>query len=224
MRSARVLRAALLAGAMLGAGSAAATGPDARRGTASVIDGDSLILAGEEIRLEGIDAPEALQTCTVRGRRWHCGRAASETLAFLLQGAEIRCTWRERDSYGRALGTCYRGDIDINAMMVELGMALAYRHYTARYDAEEARARAARHGLWDAEFEPPWQWRRRQPRTPASAAECAVKGNVNRHGERIYHERGSPAYPRVRIRPDEGDRCFDSPAAARAGGFRAPRR
>jgi endonuclease YncB( thermonuclease family) len=33
-------------------------------GLATVIDGDTLVIAGERIRLEGIDAPELHQDCT----------------------------------------------------------------------------------------------------------------------------------------------------------------
>jgi len=39
-----------------------------------IIDGDTLDLAGERIRLHGIDAPEKDQTCTIDGRTWEWGR------------------------------------------------------------------------------------------------------------------------------------------------------
>jgi len=37
-------------------------------GPARVIDGDTIIVAGEHVRLEGIDAPERKQTCQRNGR------------------------------------------------------------------------------------------------------------------------------------------------------------
>ena len=80
-------------------------------GPAQVIDGDSIRIADIEIRLHGIDAPEAKQMCKVKGKDWRCGHAATETLSFLLIGAPIRCTWTERDQYDRALATCYRKDM-----------------------------------------------------------------------------------------------------------------
>jgi len=44
-------------------------------GRASVIDGDTLEIAGKQIRLLGIDAPESSQTCTdSRGSRYRCGQ------------------------------------------------------------------------------------------------------------------------------------------------------
>ena len=39
-------------------------------GPATVVDGDTIIVAGERIRLEGIDAPELRQTCTAYGQQW----------------------------------------------------------------------------------------------------------------------------------------------------------
>ena len=40
-------------------------------GTASVIDGDTIEVHGQRIRLHGIDAPESRQLCRLNGRR--CG-------------------------------------------------------------------------------------------------------------------------------------------------------
>ncbi|MGR8921418.1 MAG: thermonuclease family protein [Gammaproteobacteria bacterium] len=215
------LCAALLTAALL----APATAPAAEvSGRARVIDGDSLRIGDEEIRLKGIDAPEFTQVCQVRGRDWRCGRAAAETLGFLLTNAALRCTFDERDVYGRALATCWRGEVNVNAMMVEVGMALAYRRYSSRYVEQEDIAREAKRGLWDSEFTPPWDVPRGHGRGAPASQDCPVKGNVNRKGEQIYHQPGDRDYARVRIRPDEGDRCFETAAAAEAAGFRAPRR
>ncbi|MCB1484044.1 MAG: thermonuclease family protein, partial [Hyphomicrobiaceae bacterium] len=46
------------------------------RGAARVIDGDSLYVGQNEVRLKGIDAPEGRQTCLRDGRDWDCGNAA----------------------------------------------------------------------------------------------------------------------------------------------------
>jgi endonuclease YncB( thermonuclease family) len=42
-------------------------------GLASVIDGDTIAVAGERVRLEGIDAPELHQDCTAYGQQWAVG-------------------------------------------------------------------------------------------------------------------------------------------------------
>ena len=51
---------------------------------------------------------------------------------------------------------------------------------------------------------------------------CAIKGNVNSDGERIYHAPDGRSYSRTDIKPEEGDRWFCNEAEAVAAGFRAP--
>ncbi len=50
-------------------------------GTASVIDGDTIEVHGQRIRLHGIDAPESRQLCRLDGKSWPCGRDAANALA-----------------------------------------------------------------------------------------------------------------------------------------------
>jgi Bacterial SH3 domain len=49
---------------------------------------------------------------------------------------------------------------------------------------------------------------------------CAIKGNVNSSGEKIYHVPGGAFYNRTDIKPEEGDRWFCTEAEAQAAGFR----
>ncbi len=53
-------------------------------GPAGVVDGDTIEVGAERIRLHGIDAPEGRQACERRGVTWPCGAEASATLRFLV--------------------------------------------------------------------------------------------------------------------------------------------
>ena len=219
---------ALGAAALLGgcAAAPAQSGAAAQvSGIAQVSDGDTLVVAGERVRLFGIDAPELAQRCGPA--QAPCGAHASDALRRLVAGRMVSCSWRERDSYNRALGTCHVGARDLGAAMVAQGWAIAYRRYSDAYVREEADARAAKRGLWHTGFEPPAAYRasRRQglpPQAPPRAG-CAIKGNIAASGARIYHLPGAQGYDAVRIDVDGGERWFCSTGEAEAAGWR-PRR
>ncbi len=50
-------------------------------GVASAIDGDTIEVHGQHIRLHGIDAPESRQLCHLDGKPWQCGKDAANALA-----------------------------------------------------------------------------------------------------------------------------------------------
>lgn len=130
-------------------------------GRASIIDGDTIEIRGERLRLEGIDAFEARQHCMREGKAWPCGRRAAFALAEKLSSSNVRCTWAARDRYRRALATCFLGAENINAWLVREGWALAYRQYSKAYVEEEAKAKAAGAGAWTGTFAAPWDYRGR---------------------------------------------------------------
>ena len=129
-------------------------------GVAQAIDGDSIRIAGVEIRLKGIDAPELFQTCVVSGRTEPCGRQARAALTRLLAGGLTTCVGSERDRYGRMLARCRVRGLDVNAAMVRDGQAVAF----GGYEREEAEARTRHVGLWAGEFQRPRDWRASHPR------------------------------------------------------------
>ena len=138
-------------------------------GPARVIDGDTIQIAGEHIRLHGIDAPEKNQFCWINGVSWECGLAASGELVQLTAGKRIICREKDVDRYGRTVAVCYVGLTDVNAAMVANGWAPAYRQYSTDYVGIEQKARAAQRGLWKGEFVPPWDWRRGERLSNADA-------------------------------------------------------
>lgn len=124
-------------------------------GIAVVHDGDTLTLAGERIRLLGIDAPEYGQICSRDGEDYPCGRKARAALVELIGGRSVSCSGWERDRYGRLLASCRAGDTDVNRTMVATGWAVAY----GDFGEAEADARKRGAGLWAGEFERPRDWR-----------------------------------------------------------------
>lgn len=132
---------------------------DDRAGAAQVHDGDTITVAGQRIRLYGIDAPELSQDCRDRdGATYACGRLAKLRLERLTRG-EVRCDAVETDRYRREVSICRAGDVDLGAAMVSSGWARAYLRYSLRYADSEREARDARRGLWAGAFEDPWAWR-----------------------------------------------------------------
>jgi endonuclease YncB( thermonuclease family) len=130
-------------------------------GGARIIDGDSLSVAGVEIRLFGIDAPELSQTCMRAGEHWPCGRDAAAALRLAAAGREVTCRPRDKDRYGRVVAVCHAGGVDLGAAMIKGGLAVAY----GAYAADEREARDARRGIWSSNFDTPAEWRARHPRT-----------------------------------------------------------
>lgn len=129
-------------------------------GIARIIDGDSIVVAGVEIRLYGIDAPEYRQYCFRRGRPWACGVEATRTLRALIANRPVACRAREQDRYGRTVAVCSVGGADLGAAMVAGGHAVAY----GAYDGEERAAHEAGRGIWSSSFDRPAAWRAKHPR------------------------------------------------------------
>ena len=102
-------------------------------GQVRVIDGDTLSMTGERIRLLGIDAPEADQTCSRAGAAWECGRDAAALLSGLTDGKQVSCEQVGRDSYDRIVAVCRAGRVDLSETMAFAGFAVALPQFTAAY-------------------------------------------------------------------------------------------
>ena len=191
-------------------------------GRAAVVDGDTLDIGGERVRLLHIDAPEAAQP--------H-GPAATRHLAGLVRGRTVTCIGEAEDGWGRLLAVCTAGGTDLGRAMVAAGAAAVFRRHGDSYDAEERAARAAHLGIWaDPDPVMPWDYRaaHRPAAAPAEAApdagsRCTIKGNVSAKGARIYHLPSSRTYAETRISTAKGERWFCTEAEARAAGWRPAR-
>lgn len=129
-------------------------------GMVEVIDGDSMRRGEDEIRLNGIDAPEYQQSCRDKdGKDWACGKESAGALRKLTGNADITCDGIETDRYKRIVADCTSGAISLNAEMVRLGWAIAYKRHSLKYMAQENEARRAKRGIWRGTFDDPETWR-----------------------------------------------------------------
>lgn len=120
-----------------------------------VVDGDSLRFGNQEMRLQGIDAPEYHQTCFDKDKKeYSCGQKAREYLESIMSSA-IKCEVVTTDKYKRQVVICG----DINQKMVASGWAVAYTRYTDAYKKDEVAAKKSKKGLWQGKFMKPELYR-----------------------------------------------------------------
>ena len=121
-------------------------------GNARVIDGDTININNNKIRLHGIDAPETKQTCKLDSVDWFCGKQSTEELKKIINNQSVECTVNDIDIYNRYVAICLVNDINLNQWMVKNGWAIAYRYYSTDYIIEEKYARDNKLGIWKSEF------------------------------------------------------------------------
>ena len=146
------------------------------RGRARVIDGDTIEVNGEKIRLLCIDTPES----NYRGKTQYCldnetdcGKLAKKALKETINKKEVWCEYEKRDIYGRILGMCqeysylstypYWGTY--NYEMIYNGYAWFYPGGKECKPFKEAfeQAREEERGLFDEDlggFKEPKLWRK----------------------------------------------------------------
>ncbi|MEG4065430.1 thermonuclease family protein [Microcoleus sp. SVA1_A1] len=120
----------------------------------------------EKIRFCGIDAPESSQPL---------GRESKQKLTDFLQGKEIIISPIERDQYGRLVAEVFvkisqatEEELFINAEMVRSGMAYHYAQYSDSCQGKdeiaiaEAEAQARSIGVWNGNYQYPWDFRRQR--------------------------------------------------------------
>lgn len=194
-------------------------------GRVRVVDGDTFDVAGQRVRLFGIDAPEGKQTCmTKQGTRWACGTWVSAKVGAMYDGKRAMCREEDRDRYDRIVARCEIDGRDVGQQLVSKGFAFAYRAYSMRYDLDEKGAAVNDRGLHASHVQNPAQFRASQTKGRVSPnANCAIKGNITKNG-RIYHMLGQRDYDRTGINEKTGEQWFCSQVQARAAGWRKARR
>jgi micrococcal nuclease len=122
-----------------------------------VIDGDAINVLQDkttvQVRLEGIDAPEAGQPF---------GAKARQALASKILAKTINVERKGNDKYGRTLGVVWLDGRNINLEMVAEGWAWHFKKYSKDpvLASTETQSRAKHTGLWaDSTPQSPWDWR-----------------------------------------------------------------
>ena len=129
-------------------------------GKAKIIDGDTIHIGENKIRLHGIDAPETKQTCLIDSKEWFCGKQSTIELRKLINDQIVKCIVNDIDIYNRFVAVCLVDTINLNQLMVNNGWALAYRYYSTDYIIEEKFARDHKLGIWKSQFLKPYIFRK----------------------------------------------------------------
>lgn len=116
-------------------------------GRATVIDGATLEVRGERIRLAGIAQAADDHVCArTDDERWRCGPRAVNALDELLQEAIVTCTAMARYSGEVTVATCTAGSVDLSLWLIRNGLARAAPD--GSYARAEGEAKAAHRGIW----------------------------------------------------------------------------
>tara|TARA_B100001964_G_scaffold211776_1_gene247303 strand:+ start:78 stop:590 length:513 start_codon:yes stop_codon:yes gene_type:complete len=132
------------------------------QGKARIIDGDTIHIGKNKIRLYGIDAPEINQTCTINKIIWECGVVSSQALENIISEEEVRCEILDTDRYKRFVAKCFVKNIHLNQYMIQNGWAVAYRYYSNDFINDEEIAKKNKAGIWQGKFQDPYLFRKQQ--------------------------------------------------------------
>lgn len=125
-------------------------------GKPQVINGGTLEIAGQRLRLAGISAPPADALCGPVGQEWRCGMEATMALALEVAQHWVSCTLLpQQSSEGITQARCKVGPYDLAGRVVLAGWAMAVEGYAF----EEDRAQREGKGIWRGGYRPPPGWR-----------------------------------------------------------------
>ena len=147
-------------------------------GKASVIDGDTIEIHGERVRLWGIDALESDQLCRCyESKHYQCCRLAANALASLFATIilPVTCSPTGRDRYRRTVAVCFLGQPgpDIGKWLVANGFALDWPQYShGQYADDQGGAEQGERGIWRGSFVEPWKYRACR-RSGAAIEQCS---------------------------------------------------
>lgn len=139
-------------------------------GTAVVVDGSSLDIKSNRIRIWGVDTPERGAWCYRNGRRWKPADDATSALRRCVQGKTVTCRVQniERSWFRRRhTSECWTEDgQDVGECMIRGGWATDYTCFSDGYYRDlETEAKNKDMGLWQCDNGPTTKrWGRKGPR------------------------------------------------------------
>jgi len=131
-------------------------------GKATIIDGDTIHIGNNKVRLYGIDAPEINQTCTINKIIWECGFESSQALESIISEKEVQCEIVDIDRYKRFVAICFVKNINLSQYMVLSGWAIAYLYYSDDFIDDEKIAKKNNVGIWQGKFQEPYLFRKQE--------------------------------------------------------------
>ena len=122
-------------------------------GVPRVVDGNTIIINFQNIRLYGIEAPNAEQLCEIDGESWLCGWEATNALAHIVGRHWVSCRQNHLNEGGVVDATCFAGNVlNVNAWMVRNGWATAQNQTNTRFLQLEILARQEQIGIWRTKY------------------------------------------------------------------------
>ena len=128
--------------------------------TLNVIDGDTIKINNIKYRFSGIDTPEINQTCKKDEEIIYCGIIAKKKLIEKIGSHVPNCIAESTDIYNRIIAECFINNESLSKYLVRNGYAFAYRKYSTKFIEDENYAKKNKLGLWQMEFQYPWEYRK----------------------------------------------------------------
>nr|WP_321510261.1 thermonuclease family protein [uncultured Hyphomonas sp.] len=114
-------------------------------GIATVVDGDTIEIHGDRVRLDGFDSPERGSTCG----SVNVYKKAAFALSDFIGDHTVICDISGKDRYDRNIGDCKAGGKSLAEYIVSEGWARDWPRYSqGAYADEERQARNAGRGIW----------------------------------------------------------------------------
>lgn len=123
-------------------------GADEVRGPVEVIDGSTMLVAGQTVRLADIVVPPLGSKCVWRGKPLDCGVLARAGLKDITAGAEVVCIPVDANAH-----RCKDGSFDLAFGLIHAGWAVPVSDAPGHYHKKMQDAKEHKRALWGAHGE-----------------------------------------------------------------------